>query len=65
MTNFEKQSYRYQKLSKNELLEIIVKLETEVWNCSKLEYIKELERKIARLEKRTQSIYQQLLDKTQ
>lgn len=53
MTDFEKQIYRYQKFSKNELLEIIVKMETEVWNCHKVDYIKALEKRLAKMEKRT------------
>lgn len=52
MTSFEKQSYRYRNFKRDELLEIIAKLEIEIWNCHKVNYIKELERKIAKLEKR-------------
>lgn len=52
MTNFEKQTNRYRNFERDELLEIIVKMENEIWNCKKIQYIKALERKIVKLEKR-------------
>ena len=54
MTSFEKQSYRYHNFSKNELIELIVKMENEIWNCSKVDYIKALEKRLAKMEKRNQ-----------
>lgn len=52
MTNFEKQTNRYRNFERGELLEIIAKLEIEIWNCHKVNYVKDLERKITKLEKR-------------
>lgn len=62
MNSFEKQSYRYQKFSKNELLEIITKLEIEVWKCHKVDYIEALEKRLAKMEKRNQR-QQQFINK--
>ena len=62
MTRFEKQSYRYRNFDRNELLEIITKLEIEVWKCHKVDYIEALEKRLAKMEKRNKR-QQQFINK--